>query len=67
VIANYRFNIVEALLLFVLFALQLFFTSPEARWAYAGAYLLLAGGMLIRADTRHAAARLFRRRRVATS
>jgi cation:H+ antiporter len=67
VIANYRFNIVEALLLFVLFALQLFFTSPEARWAYAGAYLLLAGGMLIRTDTRHAAARLLRRRRVATS
>ncbi len=62
VIANYRFSLLEALTLFTLFALQLVFTSPQARWAYAGIYLLLAGIMLFRADTRRAAARLFRRR-----
>jgi cation:H+ antiporter len=67
VIANYRFSLVEALTLFGLFALQLFFTSPEARWAYAGVYLLLAGGMLVRGDTRDAAFRLLRRRRVVES
>jgi cation:H+ antiporter len=67
VIANYRFSVVEAFTLFALFVLQLFFTSPEARWAYAAVYLLLAGGMLVRGDTRRAAARLLRRRPVATS
>ena len=61
VIANYRFSLLEAVTLFSLFVLQLVFTSPQARWAYAGAYLLLAGAMLVRADTRRAAARLFRR------
>src|SRR5262249_34910980 len=64
VIANYRFSLLEAFTLFVLFALQLFFTSPEARWGYAAAYLVLAAAMLTRADTRHAAARLLRRRSV---
>jgi cation:H+ antiporter len=67
VIANYRFSLLEALTLFTLFALQLVFTSPQARWAYAGVYLLLAGTMLTRPDTRRAAARLFRRRPVAVS
>lgn len=59
VIANYRFGLGEALTLFGLFALQLLFTSPHARWAYAGAYLLLAGTiMLVRPDTRRAVGRL---------
>jgi cation:H+ antiporter len=55
VIANYRFGVGEALTLFVLFALQLVFTSPEARWFYAIAYLLLATAMIaFKQDTRRA-------------
>jgi cation:H+ antiporter len=53
VIANFRFAVGEALALFVLFAAQLVFTSPAARWLYAGGYLGLAAGMLIASrDTR---------------
>jgi cation:H+ antiporter len=53
VIANYRFGLGEALTLFVLFALQLFFTSTEARWFYAMAYLVLAALLVaLKADTR---------------
>ena len=44
VIANLRFSITEALLLFVLFITQLFFTSTQARSAYAFVYLGLAVG-----------------------
>jgi cation:H+ antiporter len=55
VIANFRFSVLEAMLLFVLFAAQLFFTSAEARWAYAGLYILLSIGFIVRsADTRRA-------------
>ena len=46
VIANLRFSIVEALLLFVLFATQLFFTSTEARNIYAVMYIALSAGWL---------------------
>ncbi len=53
VIANFRFAVGEALALLVLFAAQLVFTSPAARWLYAGGYLGLAAGMLIASrDTR---------------
>lgn len=44
VIANLRFSITEALMLFVLFATQLFFTSTEARNIYAFVYISLAVG-----------------------
>ena len=47
IIANYRFGVGEAGLLFVLFVAQLFFTSPEARWAYAAGYIVLAVGMVV--------------------
>lgn len=47
VIANLKFSITEALLLFVLFATQLFFTSTEARNIYAFVYLALAAGWTI--------------------
>ena len=64
VISNYRFAIEEAAMLFGLFALQLFFTSPEARWAYAAAYLLLSAVMVgMRPDTRRACVQLVRGRR----
>jgi cation:H+ antiporter len=53
VIINLRFSIVEALLLFVLFATQLFFTSTEARTIYAFMYLAISlGWILIFKDTR---------------
>ena len=55
VIANYRFALGEAVLLFGLFALQLVFTSAAARWIYAGTYLgLAAATMLIWPDARRA-------------
>lgn len=44
IILNLRFSIREAMLLFVLFATQLFFTSTEARHIYAYVYLALAFG-----------------------
>jgi cation:H+ antiporter len=44
VVANLRFSITEALLLFVLFSTQIFFTSTEARTVYAFVYLALAIG-----------------------
>lgn len=42
VIANLRFTLWEALLIFVLFVTQLFFTSKEARHAYAFVYIALS-------------------------
>jgi cation:H+ antiporter len=41
VIANFRFSLGEALLLFALFVPQFVFTHPRARLVEAGAYLLL--------------------------
>ncbi len=43
-IVNLRFSITEALLLFVLFVSQLFFTTTEARTIYAFIYILLGLG-----------------------
>ncbi|MBX7148991.1 sodium:calcium antiporter [bacterium] len=43
-IMNLRFSITEALILFVLFITQMFFTSTEARNIYAFIYVLLAVG-----------------------
>jgi cation:H+ antiporter len=65
IISNYRFALGEAVVLFVLFALQLAFTSQQARWAYATAYLLLSVGMIVtQPDTRRACAQLLFGRRV---
>ncbi len=47
VIANLRFSITEALLLFVLFITQLFFTTTEARNIYACLYVAIAVGWTI--------------------
>ncbi|EKD41835.1 MAG: hypothetical protein ACD_73C00501G0001 [uncultured bacterium] len=46
-IINLRFSITEALLLFVLFMTQLFFTTPEARHAYSFVYIALAIGWFL--------------------
>ncbi|MBI2083335.1 MAG: sodium:calcium antiporter [Deltaproteobacteria bacterium] len=44
VISNLRFSLIEGLLLLVLFATQIFFTSPVSRHYYAFFYLLLSIG-----------------------
>lgn len=44
IILNLRFSITEAMLLFVLFVTQLFFTSTEARTIYAFVYLGISVG-----------------------
>jgi cation:H+ antiporter len=45
VIANFSFSTGEALILLGLFLVQLFFASPEVRFAYAFVYLVLAGAL----------------------
>lgn len=45
VISSFTFSLGEALLLLVLFASQLFFVSPEVRYLYSLAYLVLAVGL----------------------
>ena len=53
VIANLRFSITEALLIFVLFITQLFFTSTEARTIYAFLYIAISlGWFLVVSDNR---------------
>ncbi len=47
VIANLRLSITEALMLFILFITQLFFTSTEARLIYSYIYLAIAMGWFI--------------------
>jgi len=46
IIADLRFTRLEALGLAALFLLQLFFPSTTVRYAFAGAYVLLAAGIL---------------------
>jgi cation:H+ antiporter len=47
IIANFRFSLVEALVLLGLFAVQLFFPSPDFRLAYAIVYVVLALGLVL--------------------
>lgn len=47
VIANFRFSLTEAGLLLGLFAVQLFFPSPQFRFAYSIVYLVIALGIVI--------------------
>lgn len=47
VLASFSFSVREAAVLLVLFATQLFFTSPSVRFGYAIAYLLLTVGWLV--------------------
>jgi cation:H+ antiporter len=49
VIANFSFSIVEALILLGLFLVQLVFSSPEVRFAYAFVYLALAASLAVSA------------------
>jgi cation:H+ antiporter len=62
-IANFRFAVPEAVALFVLFAVQLVFTSPTARWLYAAAYLLIAAAIVVWSpDVRQSVRSLFPQR-----
>jgi cation:H+ antiporter len=62
VIGNLRVSITEALLLFVLFATQLFFTSTEARNIYAFVYIAVAAGwFFVVPDNRKGFVATFRR------
>lgn len=47
VIANFELSVVEALLLFLLFVPQFFYTGPSARFVEATAYIALAVGMIV--------------------
>jgi len=47
VISNFRFSILEALVLFILFSTQLFFPSSEIRYIYAVTYFILACGIIV--------------------
>lgn len=47
VIANFRFSLTEAGLLLGLFAVQLFFPSPQFRLAYSVVYVVIALGLVV--------------------
>ncbi len=47
ILADFRFSVLEATLIFLLFATQVPFTDPEFRWYYSFLYLLLAAGFLV--------------------
>jgi cation:H+ antiporter len=62
ILANLSFSIVEAIIIFLLFSTQLFFTDPEFRFYYSFIYVLLAVGMvLFKKDVRQGVAGLFSR------
>ena len=51
-ISDFRLSLWEALLLFTLFAVQLFFPDPQVRYAFCFLYLLLGVGMLLMSKQR---------------
>jgi cation:H+ antiporter len=62
ILANLSFSLVEAIVIFVLFSTQLFFTDPQFRFYYSFIYILLAVGMvLFKKDARRGVAGLFSR------
>jgi len=61
VIANLRFSLGEALLVFFLFASQLFFTSTESRTFYALGYVVLTGlWVIFKSENRRGFSAIFR-------
>ena len=59
VLSNFRFSAAEALLLLILFSIQLMFPSPQVRYLLAGLYLLLTGFLWVgRPERRHAVFKL---------
>ena len=62
-IVNLRFSITEALLLFVLFVTQLFFTTTEARNMYAFVYLTIGcGWIFVVKGNKESVVQLFKRK-----
>jgi cation:H+ antiporter len=60
ILANLSFSLVEAIVIFVLFSTQLFFTDPQFRFYYSFIYVALAVGMvLFKKDARRGVAGLF--------
>lgn len=60
VLANLSFTLIEATLIFTLFATQLFFPDPQFRYYYSWLYLVLAAGLLvIKKDARDGVIALF--------
>src|SRR5437867_3916747 len=47
VLANLRLSLREAMMLFVLFAAQLFFPDPAVRYGFSAVYLVLGVSMLL--------------------
>lgn len=61
IVTNLRFSITEALILFVLFVSQMFFTTPESRHSYALLYILMSfGWFLVIRDNREGFFRVLR-------
>ena len=51
-ISDFRLSLSEALLLFALFAAQMFFPDPRVRYAFSALYLILGVGMLLTSKQR---------------
>jgi cation:H+ antiporter len=47
ILADFRFSVTEALMLLVLFVVQLFFPDERIRYAFSALYILLSIGMLV--------------------
>jgi cation:H+ antiporter len=63
VISNFRFSVIEALILFGLFVPQFFLTSTLSRWALSGMFLALSlGWIIVSPSVRTGFFDLFRRR-----
>lgn len=60
VLANLSFSLLEAVMIFVLFATQLLFPDPQFRFYYSFLYVVLAVGLVVlKKDTRDGLCRLF--------
>jgi len=62
ILANLKFSLGEAVVIFLLFATQLFFPDPQFRFYYSIFYIVLALGMMVlRKDIRQGVFGLFAR------
>lgn len=65
ILADFRFSLLEGAVLFALFVAQLLSVDPVFRYYYSFLYLLLAAGLLFRAEVRRSLWLLVRRARAA--
>ncbi|HEX2229032.1 MAG TPA: sodium:calcium antiporter, partial [Candidatus Binatia bacterium] len=60
ILANLSFSVFEAIVIFLLFSTQLFFTDPQFRFYYSFLYVALAVGMILfKKEVRHGVTGLF--------